>query len=69
MSMDSGLGPATIVDAGVALNVPDRMLLMGGLVGGQWVASEEWDVEFKIVTNEELPAIPIDGPLEPIVYS
>jgi branched-chain amino acid transport system substrate-binding protein len=39
------------------------------LVGGQWVASEKWDVEFKIVTNEELPAIPIDGPLEPIAYT
>jgi len=38
------------------------------LVGGQWVASEEWDVEFKIVTNEQLPGIPIDGPLEPIAY-
>ncbi|HEX6656521.1 MAG TPA: ABC transporter substrate-binding protein [Ilumatobacter sp.] len=38
------------------------------LVGGQWVASEEWDVEFKIVTNEQLPGIPIDGPLEPITY-
>ena len=39
------------------------------LVGGQWVASEEWDVEFKIVTNEELPGISIDGPLEPIIYA
>jgi branched-chain amino acid transport system substrate-binding protein len=38
------------------------------LVGGQWVASEQWDVEFKIVTNEQLPGIPIDGPLEPIAY-
>ena len=23
----------------------------------------------EIVTNEELPAIPIDGPLEPIAYT
>jgi branched-chain amino acid transport system substrate-binding protein len=38
------------------------------LVGGQWVDSEEWDVEFKIVTNEEMPGIEIDGPLEPMVY-
>jgi branched-chain amino acid transport system substrate-binding protein len=38
------------------------------LVGGQWVASDEWDVEFKIVTNEQMPAIPLDGPLEPIAY-
>jgi branched-chain amino acid transport system substrate-binding protein len=38
------------------------------LVGGQWVASDEWDVEFKIVTNEQMPSITLDGPLEPIAY-
>jgi branched-chain amino acid transport system substrate-binding protein len=34
------------------------------LVGGQWVDSEKWDVEFKIVTNTEFPEIPLDGKLQ-----
>jgi branched-chain amino acid transport system substrate-binding protein len=36
------------------------------LVGGQWVAGETWPVEFRIVTNTQLPEIPVDGPLEPM---
>jgi branched-chain amino acid transport system substrate-binding protein len=36
------------------------------LVGGQWVAGETFDVEFKIVTNEQFPEIPLDGTLEAI---
>ena len=36
------------------------------LVGGQWVEGEKWDVEFKIVTNEQFPEIPLDGTLEAI---
>jgi branched-chain amino acid transport system substrate-binding protein len=38
------------------------------LIGGQWVESEEWDVELSIATNEEFPAVPVAGPLVPIVY-
>jgi branched-chain amino acid transport system substrate-binding protein len=36
------------------------------LVGGQWVDSAKWDVEFKIVTNTEFPEIPTDGKLQPM---
>ena len=36
------------------------------LVGGQWVDSPKWDVEFKIVTNTEFPEIPTDGKLQPM---
>jgi hypothetical protein len=36
------------------------------LVGGQWVESDKWDVEFKIVTNEQFPEIPTDGTLQPM---
>jgi len=36
------------------------------LVGGQWVDSQKWDVEFKIVTNTEFPQIPTDGKLQPM---
>ncbi len=39
------------------------------LVGGQWVKGETYDVEFKIVTNEQLPTIPVDGTLQPITYT
>ena len=38
------------------------------LVGGQWVKGKTYPVEFKIVTNDELPAIPLDGKLEAITY-
>ena len=38
------------------------------LVGGQWVASDDWDVEFKIVTADQIPEITVDGPLQPIEY-
>lgn len=38
------------------------------LIGGQWVASDEWDVELSIATNEEFPEVPVAGPLEPIQY-
>jgi hypothetical protein len=30
------------------------------------VAGETWPVEFRIVTNTQLPEIPVDGPLEPM---
>ena len=36
------------------------------LVGGQWVESDKWDVEFKIVTNTQFPDIPTDGTLQPM---
>lgn len=36
------------------------------LVGGQWVKGKTYPVEFKIVTNEQLPAIPVDGKLTAI---
>ncbi len=36
------------------------------LVGGQWVKSDKWDVEFKIVTNTEFPEVPLDGKLQPL---
>jgi branched-chain amino acid transport system substrate-binding protein len=38
------------------------------LIGGQWVASEEWDVELSIATNDEFPEVPVAGPLVPIEY-
>jgi branched-chain amino acid transport system substrate-binding protein len=38
------------------------------LVGGQWVKGSKYPVEFKIVTNDELPSIPLDGKLEAITY-
>ena len=34
------------------------------LVGGQWVESDKWDVEFKIVTNTQFPEIPVEGTLQ-----
>lgn len=34
------------------------------LIGGQWVAGEEYDFELAIRTNEQLPDIPLDGPME-----
>ena len=34
------------------------------LVGGQWVESDKWDVEFKIVTNTQFPEIPMEGTLQ-----
>ena len=33
------------------------------LVGGQWMAGDDWDWELRIRTNEQLPEIPIDGPM------
>lgn len=36
------------------------------LVGGQWVAGDTYDWELRIRTNEQLPEVPIDGPMEAI---
>ncbi|MGA1143384.1 MAG: ABC transporter substrate-binding protein, partial [Ilumatobacteraceae bacterium] len=34
------------------------------LVGGQWVAGEQFPYELKIRTSEQLPSLTIDGPME-----
>lgn len=38
------------------------------LIGGQWVKGSQYPVEFKIVVNDELPAVPLDGKLTAISY-
>lgn len=34
------------------------------LVGGQWVAGDNWDWELKIRSNQQLPELELDGPME-----
>ena len=34
------------------------------LVGGQWVEGSDWPFELAIRTNEQLPDVPLDGPIE-----
>lgn len=36
------------------------------LIGGQWVAGEDYPFELAIRTNEQLPGVPLDGPMEAI---
>ena len=36
------------------------------LIGGQWMPGDDWPFELAIRTNEQLPAVPLDGPMESI---
>ena len=36
------------------------------LVAGQWVAGQEYPLELGINVNEQLPALPVDGPIQPM---
>jgi branched-chain amino acid transport system substrate-binding protein len=37
------------------------------LAGGQWVEGADWPLELAINVNDQLPDLPIDGEIQPIV--